>query len=188
MTDPINESFSALLDNEASNMDIQRLLNAMDSHPEKMTDWKNIASGHSKCHKEQSFDVLSKVNESLYEQGEIDQLSIHQMEDSDQANVNQVNNVSWFSRSKKWLGSATIAASVCAASVLAINSVGEDQTGQLNQTGIMATGNPTAVPIGQESLLIQNQLKEHYKQHSAQTSFGTPIVEPSADAPANNVE
>ena len=34
MTDPINESFSALLDNEASDMDIQRLLNAMDSQPD----------------------------------------------------------------------------------------------------------------------------------------------------------
>ena len=188
MSDPINESFSALLDNEASNMDIQRLLNVMDTHPEKMTDWKNIASGHSKCHNEQSFDVLSKVNESLYEQGDIDQLSIHQMETSQSVKPATVAaNASWFNRSKKWLGSATIAASVCAATVLAINSVGEDQTGQLNQEGIMATGNPTAVPIGQESFLIQNQLKEHYKQHSAQTSYSTP-TEASADAPVNNVE
>ncbi|MCJ8311877.1 MAG: hypothetical protein HRU38_06430 [Saccharospirillaceae bacterium] len=187
MTDPINESFSALLDNEANNMDIQRLLNAMDTHPEKMTDWKKVASGHSKCHQEQSFDVLSKVNEALYEQGEIDQLSIHQIENSDQIQSNVAANTSWFDRSKKWLGSATIAASVCAATVLAINSTVEDQTGQLNQNTIMATGNPIAIPIGQESLLIQQQLKEHYQQHSAQTSFGIPI-EPSVDANTQNNE
>ena len=183
MTDPINESFSALLDNEASNMDIQRLLNAMDTHPEKMTDWKNVASGHSKCHQEQSFDVLSQVNEALYEQGEIDQLSIHQIEDSEQKQTSIATHTPWFERTKKWLGSATIAASVCAASILAINSVSEDQ----NQAGVMATGNPAMIPVGQESLLIQQQLKEHYKQHSAQTSFRTPI-EASAEAPLDNNE
>jgi len=183
MTDPINESFSALLDNEASNMDIQRLLNAMDNQPDKLTDWKSIASGHSKCRGEKSFDVLSRVNETLYAEGQIDQLPINQIENSNSHQSADVTASSLINRSKKWLGSATIAASVCAATVLTINGIGEDQTGQFDQTDVLATGNPTVAPVGQ----VQQQLKQHYQQHTLQTSFGTPI-DPSAEVKLENEE
>jgi len=41
--DRINESFSAFLDGEASEMDIQRLLKAMESEPERMQDWHELS-------------------------------------------------------------------------------------------------------------------------------------------------
>lgn len=41
--DRINESFSAFLDGEASEMDIQRLLNAMESEPQRMQDWHQLS-------------------------------------------------------------------------------------------------------------------------------------------------
>lgn len=41
--DRINESFSALLDGEASEMDIQRLLKAMESDPERVQDWHQLS-------------------------------------------------------------------------------------------------------------------------------------------------
>ncbi|BCE01020.1 hypothetical protein [Marinicellulosiphila megalodicopiae] len=175
MTDPINESFSALLDDEASSIDIQRLLKAMDSHPDKITQWKQVAAGHSSCQGEQSFDVLSQVNQALYAQGEIDTLAVHQINAKPIVEQQVPANATFFTRSKKWIGSATIAASVCAATVLGINSFEIEPTGQLQNTSVMATGNPVATPIGKEGLFIQQQLKEHFQQHSSQTSFGTTI-------------
>lgn len=41
--DRINESFSAFLDGEASEMDIQRLLNAMESEPQRLQDWHQLS-------------------------------------------------------------------------------------------------------------------------------------------------
>lgn len=41
--DRINESFSAFLDGEASEMDIQRLLNAMESDPQRVQDWHQLS-------------------------------------------------------------------------------------------------------------------------------------------------
>lgn len=38
-----NESFSAFLDGEASELDIQRMLKALDSHPEVMGKWHNLS-------------------------------------------------------------------------------------------------------------------------------------------------
>lgn len=41
--DRINESFSAFLDGEASEVDIQRLLNAMESDPQRLQDWHQLS-------------------------------------------------------------------------------------------------------------------------------------------------
>lgn len=41
--DRINESFSAFLDGEASELDIQRLLNAMESEPQRVQDWHQLS-------------------------------------------------------------------------------------------------------------------------------------------------
>ncbi|WP_108125963.1 hypothetical protein [Saccharospirillum mangrovi] len=41
--DRINETFSAFLDGEASEMDIQRLLKAMESDPERIQDWHQLS-------------------------------------------------------------------------------------------------------------------------------------------------
>ncbi|GGX69795.1 sigma-E factor negative regulatory protein [Saccharospirillum salsuginis] len=43
MNDRVNESFSAFLDGEASEVDIQRLMKALDKNPELLDDWHRLS-------------------------------------------------------------------------------------------------------------------------------------------------
>lgn len=43
MNERVNESFSAFLDGEASEMDIQRMLKALDKNPEVLDDWRRLS-------------------------------------------------------------------------------------------------------------------------------------------------
>lgn len=47
MTNKANESFSAFLDGEASELDIQRLLKAMDENPKAMNDWQGLSQAQA---------------------------------------------------------------------------------------------------------------------------------------------
>ena len=43
MNDRVNESFSAFLDGEASEVDIQRMMKALDKNPELLDDWHRLS-------------------------------------------------------------------------------------------------------------------------------------------------
>ncbi len=43
MNDRVNESFSAFLDGEASEVDIQRMMKALDQNPELLDDWHRLS-------------------------------------------------------------------------------------------------------------------------------------------------
>jgi len=43
MNDRVNESFSAFLDGEASEVDIQRMMKALDKNPELLEDWHRLS-------------------------------------------------------------------------------------------------------------------------------------------------
>ena len=71
MNDPINESFSALLDDQATSMDVQRLLNAMHNQPGKIKQWQGLAQCQGQIHDEVCVDLLDQINEKLFDEQEL---------------------------------------------------------------------------------------------------------------------
>lgn len=47
MNDRVNESFSAFLDGEASEVDIQRMLKALENEPHLLDDWQRLSRVHA---------------------------------------------------------------------------------------------------------------------------------------------
>lgn len=65
MNDRINESFSAFLDGEASEVDVQRLMKALEKNPELMDDWHRLSQVQAAMAGDEIVDVgLGRTREA----------------------------------------------------------------------------------------------------------------------------
>ncbi|EAR10326.1 sigma-E factor negative regulatory protein [Reinekea blandensis] len=144
-----NESFSAFLDGEASELDIQRLLKAMDEDPQSIQQWHD----------------LSKVKASLQGDTVVDTALNRQ--------PGKVETTPAEARSPFWLRlvQGGIAATVAAATVAVI---GLNQTQSVSPE-VATVGVDDDVPLTveqvQQQVAAQQRLTEYLKNHAEQASF-----------------
>jgi len=174
MSDPINESFSALLDDEATSMDIQRLLNAMDSQPKKMAQWETLAASKAKMQNEVEVSLLSSINEELYQvDSEFNEKQAVDLSYAEKLETKpKIEESSGFiEQFKRTVASITVAATVCGASLIGFYTM---------QSSVVAVQSENALPMmaaaapSQISAAMQQRLQELMQQRSQQASFTIP--------------
>ena len=175
-SEAINESFSALLDDQATSMDVQRLLNAMDKQPNKVQQWQGLAQCQAQVQQEVCVDLLSSIHSELYEEAtlpasesEADESLLLANSAQNSASVETVSAFSW----RKSLSSITVAATVCAVSLIGFYQWQQPSLVAPSQADVVAS----SAGAGVSSAQIQQRFQQLMQQRSQQASFSLPASE-----------
>ena len=144
-----NESFSAFLDGEATELDIQRLLKAMDEDPQSVQQWHD----------------LSRVKASLQGDTVVDTALNRRPAITEPVQTQQ--------RASLWLRlvQGGIAATVAAATVAVIGlNASQTATPEVATVGV-DDDVPLTVEQIQQQVAAQQRLTEYLKNHAEQASF-----------------
>lgn len=174
MNDRNKESLSALMDGEADELEVRRVLNQLDSDDELRERWKNYHLMGSLMRDESldSLDLTQGINRVLdgdiTPAGEQDNSSSHCVEASQPQTVRRA----WY----KPLTSVAVAASVTLAVLLGVQSIGPSEQLNLVDTSSDQLETPqgeltasSLTPEEQQQLeSAQQQLQNYILQHSSQ--------------------
>ena len=167
MTDRNKESLSALMDGEADELEVRRVLNQLDKDDELRENWKNYHLMGSLMREESfdSIDLTQGINNAL---DGIDTLSESDMTKASENSSSQGS--SWY----KPLTSVAVAASVTLAVLLGVQSIEPNDGLELAKINSQATqGELTAnnVTLEDQQTLenAQQQLQDYVLQNSQQT-------------------
>lgn len=174
MNDRNKESLSALMDGEADELEVRRVLNQLDSDDELRERWKNYHLMGSLMRDESldSLDLTKGINRVLdgdiTPAGEQDNSSSHCVEASQPQTVRRA----WY----KPLTSVAVAASVTLAVLLGVQSIGPSEQLNLVDTSTDQLETPqgeltasSLTPEEQQQLeSAQQQLQNYILQHSSQ--------------------
>lgn len=174
MNDRNKESLSALMDGEADELEVRRVLNQLDSDDELRERWKNYHLMGSLMRDESldSLDLTQGINRVLdgdiTPAGEQDNSSSHCVEASQPQTVRRA----WY----KPLTSVAVAASVTLAVLLGVQSIGPSEQLNLVDTSTDQLETPqgeltasSLTPEEQQQLeSAQQQLQNYILQHSSQ--------------------
>lgn len=191
MSDPINESFSALLDDQATSMDVQRLLNAMEKQPNKVQQWQQLAQCQANLQQDVHVDLLAQIHDKLYDDPALEQstsglfaaesiadaqgvqesaaLKAESMAISDSSIASLESMINW----RKALSSIGVAATVCAVSLLGFYQWQQPAITPNMQADIVASAADSSVSSAQ----IQQRFQQLMQQRSQQASFSLPAAE-----------
>mgnify|MGYP000025744955 FL=1 len=164
------ESLSALLDGEADELEVRRILNQLDNDDELRDKWKNyhLMGSLMRDEKFDSIDLTQGINQAL--DGVADSSG---NDDSfmDEATNSVASKPAWY----KPLTSVAVAASVTLAVLLGVQSIGPDEGIGLASTDSQPSGELTAstspaklsVEDQQQLETAQQQLQEYVLQNPA---------------------
>lgn len=160
------ESLSALLDGEADELEVRRILNQLDNDDELRDKWKNyhLMGSLMRDEKFDSIDLTQGINQAL--DGVADSSG---NDDSfmDEAANSAVSKPAWY----KPLTSVAVAASVTLAVLLGVQSIGPDEGIGLASTDNQPSGELTASTLSveeqQQLEAAQQQLQEYVLQNPA---------------------
>ena len=183
MSDPINESFSALLDDQASSMDVQRLLNAMEKQPNKVQQWQELAQCQAQLQKDVCIDVLSDIHDELYAptasaSADLDSTIVDSSPlNASESALHHVNgalpSIEPAFNLRKTLSSIGVAATVCSVSLLGFYQWQQPTLSANIQADIVASSATGSVSSAQ----IQQRFQQLMQQRSQQASFSLPASE-----------
>lgn len=158
MTDKVNESFSAFLDGEASELDIQRLLKAMDDQPERMRSWHQLTQVSAVMQQDVVVDTGARFLES-------DEQSARQ-DDAPLAAKREIFGLK--------IGVAAMAAFVVVG-WLGLAGLPAQQGPEVATVSVQPTAQSaeTSVGLAQQQFESQRRLNEYLRQHAEQASFTT---------------
>ena len=148
-----NESFSAFLDGEANELDVQRMLKALDEAPESLTRWHELSKVHASMHDEVVVDTALELTDADL-----------QAELSNKP------------RLKFRLFQGGIAAAVAMVVVTTVNVVNVEQaTTQVADAEAPAVTVTTQTPVvlNQQQFEAQQRLDLFMREHAEQASFTT---------------
>lgn len=146
-----NESFSAFLDGEATELDIQRLLNAMDEQPQVSRDWHKL----SKVKASLQGDTLTDVGLSISPAVEAD--------------IPQKNRSPFLKRLMQ--GGIAAAVAVVTISIVSVQNADAPQSSVAELT--VETPEESSVAQMQQQFAAQQRLTQFLKTHAEQASFTT---------------
>lgn len=144
----VDESFSALLDGEASELDIQRLLKAMDDQPEAVDRWQKLSSTQAKLQGYPQVQVpLSTVSEEQPAQPEGN------------------------SGARRWWQSG-IAAAVALGVVMGVQTFSQPEVSSPVAT-VTVEAPANAAQLVEQQFLAQQRLDQYLREHAEQASLTT---------------
>lgn len=147
-----NESFSAFLDGEASELDIQRMLNELDEHPEKLQQWHELSKSQAVAQGETLVDAALALS------------------DAEQLNETATDTVKpWSQR----LFQGGVAAAVATVVVAAFGVMQTEQTTELPLVQIDAPIDTSSTQLAEQTLEAQQRLELYLREHAEQASFTT---------------
>lgn len=152
----VNESFSAFLDGEASELDIQRLLKAMDEQPEQVSRWHEMTRVKAALQDDTVVDVA-------LDWADVEEKSSEPAKTSGRFRLLQVG----------------IAAAVAMVVVTTVNlSLDSEQAPVVATTEVVTEQNATS--LAQQQFEARQQLDLFLKEHAEQASYTTGhVVVPS---------
>ncbi|TXR53073.1 sigma-E factor negative regulatory protein [Reinekea thalattae] len=147
-----NESFSAFLDGEASELDIQRMLNELDEHPEKLQQWHELSKTQAVAQGETLVDAALALS------------------DVEQPNETVTETAKpWSQR----LFQGAVAAAVASVVVAAFGVMQTQQTTELPLVQIDAPVDTNSTQLAEQTLEAQQRLELYLREHAEQASFTT---------------
>lgn len=150
MSTKANESFSAFLDGEASELDIQRMLNELDNNPDALGQWHSLSKVKAVTQGDVAVDVAPEFS------------SIEP-----QATVEQPRQKGW----KPRLFQGSIAAAVALVVVGSFNLMQQEQSPEIPIVQVDTSVDTNQTLLADQQLEAQERLDFYLREHAEQASF-----------------
>lgn len=163
MTDQAKESFSSFLDDAATELDVQRMLNELERNPALIDEYRQLALSRDLIKGGQGIDLSATIS-----------ASIQQLE-TDAATTEEglvVQRKTWFQRSVHQITRVSIAASVTLALVVGARWWVDE--GPVSVQVAQQNNQPEA----EQLIAAQERLQQYLQQHAQQAAFtsGHPVM------------
>jgi sigma-E factor negative regulatory protein RseA len=162
MTDQAKESFSSFLDDEATELDVQRMLNELERNPALMDEYRQLAVSRDLAQGGQGIDLTAAISSAIQNENA----------EADVSEPVQKTQVSWFQKSVHQITRVSIAASVTLAVV-----IGARWWVDQGPASVQVAQQQSAVEA-EQLVAAQERLQQYLQQHAQQAAFtsGHPVM------------